>query len=451
MGHVDDGQLNALLDGELNGTDREAVEAHLAACAECRVRFEEAKAFLGQATDLLGALDVPAAGRRTPARPAIPAPPRPATPASTVAQTGKERAIDAGAPRVATTGKERAIEIPEPVTAKSRAIDVDITRKSAAIRPLFKKKGAPEEAAAETPTRRWQPTPLAWAAMLVLAVGAGWMANEVVHGGRAPQVATSAQTQHPTEVAANPATQAAGATPSAAAPHRATRIPLIKPRAMRGDKPPNSDEAAAHIPRDRPPGIRHTEPAANAPTTAEAAADLAAGRAAPTANAGAGVAQAPAPTAPPLAAPTTDAVAARTRTAQPPASAASAAPAGFQPVSMDEAVRRLSGSIRLIDGMDPLRVEAGPGSLVSGAAPARDVVRVTYADARLGSLTLDQQPPASGEAQESNNGLMRGDTLVTEQPDSTVRVRWVDGKGYWLSLTGHGAADEVRAFVERIR
>jgi anti-sigma factor RsiW len=454
MGHVDDGQLNALLDGELSGPERQTVEAHLAACAECRARFEEARAFLAQATDLLGALDGPAARPRSaPATPSVAAPPS-APRLSTVSRTGKERAIEPGAPRIAATHQERAVDVPEPATAQSKAItDADLTRKSAAIRPLFGSKRLPEPAA-DTPVERRLPS-LAWAAMLVLAVGAGWMANEVLHSGRRAQVvATGAPPQQPAEVAANPTAPAAGTTAgptSSTARQQArptVRTPLIKPPAERGDKPPSADEAAANIPRDRPPGAARTEPA----NTAEAGA-LAAGRATQQGNAGAGaipsaptaaVAQSPAPSV-------TDATAPRARAAQP-AAARLVAPATFRLISMDEAVRRQSGTIRLIDGLQPLRVEAGPGSLVPGAAPTRDVVRIVYADATLGALTLDQQPAEAGAREGASvNGLMPGDTLVTAQPDGTVRVRWIDGKGYWLSLTGRGEADDVRAFVERVR
>ena len=46
MAHVDDGTLNALLDGELEAARAAEVRAHLASCAECSARFDEAKRFL---------------------------------------------------------------------------------------------------------------------------------------------------------------------------------------------------------------------------------------------------------------------------------------------------------------------------------------------------------------------------------------------------------------------
>ena len=56
MSHVDDGQLNALLDGELSSAEARAVETHLATCADCKRRLEEARAFLREANTLLDSL-----------------------------------------------------------------------------------------------------------------------------------------------------------------------------------------------------------------------------------------------------------------------------------------------------------------------------------------------------------------------------------------------------------
>jgi len=61
MSHVDDGQLNALLDGELSATEAREVETHVASCAECARRLAEARAFLTEAGELLASLDLPQA------------------------------------------------------------------------------------------------------------------------------------------------------------------------------------------------------------------------------------------------------------------------------------------------------------------------------------------------------------------------------------------------------
>ena len=58
MSHVDDGTLNALVDGELDVHQRAAVELHLAACGDCARRVAEATALAQQVTSLLTTLDV---------------------------------------------------------------------------------------------------------------------------------------------------------------------------------------------------------------------------------------------------------------------------------------------------------------------------------------------------------------------------------------------------------
>ena len=58
MSHVDDGTLNALVDGELDVHQRAAVEVHLAACGDCARRVAEATALAQQVTSLLTTLDV---------------------------------------------------------------------------------------------------------------------------------------------------------------------------------------------------------------------------------------------------------------------------------------------------------------------------------------------------------------------------------------------------------
>jgi hypothetical protein len=289
--------------------------------------------------------------------------------------------------------------------------------------------------------------------MLIVGVGAGWMANEALHPARPALDVASA----PPPVAAESSSRQEPAPPPVATTAPATRAPasrpLVKPRPMRGAKPPSSDQAAARIPRDRPPGA-----ASRPDEIASRSADAMAGP--PTAdNAGAGVrssqpsaamggvsAPAPAAVAPPEGAP----LARRAAPAAAPTRAAGPAPITFQRITMDDAVRRLSGSIRLIDGLQPGSVEVGPGRLVPGAAPDREVIRVHYMDETGRPLVLDQQPGDTPSAT-SVNGLMRGDTLVTAQPDGGVRVRWVDRKSFWLSLTGAGGPDTVRVLVERIR
>lgn len=68
MSHTDDGTLHAYLDGELSAREAVELEQHVAGCADCRARLEEARALIKRAGSLL-ALAAP------PARAAPPWPP----------------------------------------------------------------------------------------------------------------------------------------------------------------------------------------------------------------------------------------------------------------------------------------------------------------------------------------------------------------------------------------
>ncbi|HEV8125274.1 MAG TPA: zf-HC2 domain-containing protein [Gemmatimonadales bacterium] len=69
MPHLDEGILSALLDGELSGAEQQEIDAHLRTCAECRDRLAELKGFMQVADQLVTALDeVPA--QSTPSQPA---------------------------------------------------------------------------------------------------------------------------------------------------------------------------------------------------------------------------------------------------------------------------------------------------------------------------------------------------------------------------------------------
>jgi hypothetical protein len=131
--------------------------------------------------------------------------------------------------------------------------------------------------------------------------------------------------------------------------------------------------------------------------------------------------------------------------------------AAFRPAELEEAVARLGGSIRLIDGMRIDHVEVGPGWRVAGAARNRDVIRIVYVDDQGHRVVLEQQriaQPAdttAAEHQGADVGMEYGDTLTTEAPDGQVRVRWVDRERFWLSLTASLPADSARALVGRVR
>jgi hypothetical protein len=57
--HLDDGVLHALLDGEIRAAELPAIEAHLRSCTACLTRLEEARAFRDEAERLVGAIELP--------------------------------------------------------------------------------------------------------------------------------------------------------------------------------------------------------------------------------------------------------------------------------------------------------------------------------------------------------------------------------------------------------
>lgn len=62
MSHLEEGLLHALLDGEIASAELPPIQAHLAACAECRARLEEEREFRAEADGLVEMVEVPAPG-----------------------------------------------------------------------------------------------------------------------------------------------------------------------------------------------------------------------------------------------------------------------------------------------------------------------------------------------------------------------------------------------------
>lgn len=69
MQHLDEGLLHALVDGEVPSEDLDPLTSHLAACADCRIRLDEARGLAVSAAALVDAIEVPsfnAPAARTP-------------------------------------------------------------------------------------------------------------------------------------------------------------------------------------------------------------------------------------------------------------------------------------------------------------------------------------------------------------------------------------------------
>ena len=480
MSHVDDGQLNALLDGELAPHEVRAVEAHVASCAECRRRFEEARSFLNEAGALVESLAPGAAPLVAPRDPKF------------VVAAAAAAAMPEEPRRVSKTLKEVA------VTLDGR------TEKTPAIQPVF-----PHEVPAPRarPKRTvWDLEKLAWAASITLALGVGWLANQVYHmrqeqgvaALRAPDTSQPTGLQDSSGTGVRPAPPAstrrdraaakvADARASGAGVHHQTSGPAARGHAELGgaratnpaprseprqradqladaagppptafDKPhlaivktppritaPGRDANVAARPAATPPAM-----AAPSPAPAGSTRGLAAQPAAPAPSAAGGVSGAALRRAEPDAPASGAGLSNRLDEATVTTPAREANTPGFRRITMEEAVRFLSGAIRQIDGLTPLRIEVAAGRLVPGADPARNVVRVTYTNQAGQIFRLDQQP-MDRRSGTGANGLMPGDTLRSRD-GGIGRARWTDGK-FWLSLSGPVTIGEITAIVGRVR
>jgi hypothetical protein len=131
VSHIDEGQLHAWLDGDLgpeSGPEGEAIGHHLAACDECRMRLEEARALRESARSVLASADHPSSEA-----PAF---------AEIVAR------------------------------ARAGARDIEDLPESEAVRAVA-------DTARSRIRRRTSRVGLAWAASITLAMGAGWLGREL--------------------------------------------------------------------------------------------------------------------------------------------------------------------------------------------------------------------------------------------------------------------------------
>lgn len=116
-------------------------------------------------------------------------------------------------------------------------------------------------------------------------------------------------------------------------------------------------------------------------------------------------------------------------------------------VSMEGAINRLGGSIRLIDGMEPVAVRstADSGAGVEG-------VRVVYLDPPARELWLDQRRiPTTDEFAGRAGNLLVGDTIASVRPDGRRALDWRDPAGFHLSLSGYLPLDSLHVLARRVR
>lgn len=129
--------------------------------------------------------------------------------------------------------------------------------------------------------------------------------------------------------------------------------------------------------------------------------------------------------------------------AEPEPAAATPLPSQFQRVTLGEAIGRLSGTVRLIQGLNPEAVEIAQGSALPGADPEKAVVRVVY-NAPEGRLILDQQRLGRPGAREPS-------IAISTAPNGVSVAQWVDRGGFWISLAGRADQQTLLAIANRIR
>jgi len=118
-------------------------------------------------------------------------------------------------------------------------------------------------------------------------------------------------------------------------------------------------------------------------------------------------------------------------------------PTAFTRVTLGDAIARLGGSIRLIEGLNPMTVEIAGGSVLPGADPGRLVVRIVY-DGPDGRIILDQQ-------RLDRTGSREPDIAVNTAPSGVSVAQWVDWKGFWISLACRTSQESLLAVANRIR
>jgi anti-sigma factor RsiW len=393
MSHLDEGTLHALLDGELEMTEVKEIQAHLGSCSACGTRLRQVKEFYAEADRLVGSLELPGA--------------------TTAAAAG--------------SGSRSATLEPRTEVARVRA---PLPPTPEGPPPIF----LPDNPDWSERSRRLI-GPMKWAALLVVCVGAGFLASEMRRGpafssvpagapdSSSPVLSTEEATPQPDSgalataaVARRPAESkmaqarddlakskdtSEGLLDSATAANDETlelserTEPQAAPRANKPAQPAPSNvrnEAAKALQDlDRE---RRAERAAAATAALDASRRREADAAKQSQSNGAVVVTAtnPAPTPAPAAAPPQRTLEQRADT--------------YLRIGLDEAARQLGRPVHVIEGLSPLFMGLAQGRTSPGADTTRPVVRVVYQDAQGRLILLDQQrlragqdttPPAGGQ------------------------------------------------------
>lgn len=455
MSHLDEGTLHALLDGELDAKEVRQIQAHLGSCSACGTRLQSVKDVLSESDRLVGSLQFPGTPRRPAAldpapEPARRTPPVPETPGS---------AFEPAEPYVPGPEFEPAAYQPsaQPPRPPERRLQAEPVYDQAPPVLLV-----PDDSMWAERRRRLLGG-LRWAALLVVTIGAGYIASEVRRAGTAVPAATRPAAPELSD-APEPVLGEAEET------GRPESLGLAAQRAVPAPPEP-APTTAARDTRPAPPPARKDEAAAAKAAPSAAAEDQQfADTAEPEpAAAGADEAQVEAPTSQDVreeaaealaeldrrrraeraaaATAALDAAARRrnavTRNAAAPAEAAPVPPAPaprtleqrsgiYLRIGLDEAARQLGRPVHVIEGMQQQFMGLAQGVASPAADPARPVVRVVYQDSQGRMILLDQQRIRPGQT------WAAGET------------RWVTGE-IGLALLGEPGPEVLRNLRPRVR
>jgi hypothetical protein len=443
MSHLDEGTLHALLDGELDLHEVKEIQAHIGSCAACGTRLREVKEFHGEADRLVGVLELPT----TPSRRTAPAD-------LTPAPFGDSPVDRRRTPRNLQRTSGQVNEPPPLLLPESSGY-----QRGGLIRRMR------------------------WAALILVTVGAGYMASRMTgpssyafEGELVPTRLGGDSTPVLSEEEASPAAprgDAAGESLQAAK----AAAPTTPPAASKPAPPvprrtaPRPEPAAPALAKDQadatPDQLDEEAGLADAPVVgvAGAAAGVAAARdrdqerqeakpraadeavpanAQPNVREEAAVAlreldrerQAERAAAATAALDSARAREAVTRQAvAPPAPRTPEQRSGvYLRIGLDEAAKQLGRPVHVIEGMSPMFMGLVLGRNSPGADATRPVVRVVYQDSQGRLIFLDQQRIRPGQP--------------TDAPGA--EPHWVQGE-IALHLSGEVGPDILRNYRGRVR
>ncbi len=122
--------------------------------------------------------------------------------------------------------------------------------------------------------------------------------------------------------------------------------------------------------------------------------------------------------------------------------------ARFFSVQPQEAADWLGGELRTLPDLRLQRVEIGPGSAFAGGVSGRPAVRLVYADAASHEIILVQQLRGSDFGFDDDRGTL---PALVISPSGQTAYRWSDDDGYLLALVATLSSDSLRALADRVR